>query len=169
MKIVNNFLEILDKKTPLLRSMDVISEQALRVLRLFGNTTATRVTTTVGAEQEYFLIDKALYDQRKDLMFAGRTLFGAKAPKGQELEDHYFGNIKERVSAYMKDLDEELWKLGIPSTTKHNEVAPAQHEMAPIYTTSNVAADQNALGSFTGCQLILCVLPDSEVLRVLFL
>ncbi len=137
--------EILDKKTPLLRSMDVISEQALRVLRLFGNTTATRVTTTVGAEQEYFLIDKALYDQRKDLMFAGRTLFGAKAPKGQELEDHYFGNIKERVSAYMKDLDEELWKLGIPSTTKHNEVAPAQHEMAPIYTTSNVAADQNAL------------------------
>lgn len=137
--------EILDKKTPLLRSMDVISEQALRVLRLFGNTTATRVTTTVGAEQEYFLIDKSLYDQRKDLMFAGRTLFGAKAPKGQELEDHYFGNIKERVSAYMKDLDEELWKLGIPSTTKHNEVAPAQHEMAPIYTTSNVAADQNAL------------------------
>ncbi|MBQ5317704.1 MAG: glutamine synthetase III [Oscillospiraceae bacterium] len=137
--------EILDKKTPLLRSMDVISDQALRVLRLFGNTTATRVTTTVGAEQEYFLIDKSLYDQRKDLMFAGRTLFGAKAPKGQELEDHYFGNIKERVSAYMKDLDEELWKLGIPSTTKHNEVAPAQHEMAPIYTTSNVAADQNAL------------------------
>jgi len=137
--------EILDKKTPLLRSMDVISEQALRVLRLFGNTTATRVTTTVGAEQEYFLIDKSLYDQRKDLMFAGRTLFGAKAPKGQELEDHYFGNIKERVSAYMKDLDEELWKLGMPSTTKHNEVAPAQHEMAPIYTTSNVAADQNAL------------------------
>lgn len=137
--------EILDKKTPLLRSMDVISEQALRVLRLFGNTTATRVMTTVGAEQEYFLIDKKLYDQRKDLMFTGRTLFGAKAPKGQELEDHYFGNIKERVSAYMKDLDEELWKLGILSTTKHNEVAPAQHEMAPIFTTSNVAADQNAL------------------------
>ncbi len=137
--------EVLDKKTPLLRSMDVISEQALRVLRLFGNTTATRVTTTVGAEQEYFLIDKTLYDQRKDLMFTGRTLFGAKAPKGQELEDHYFGNIKERVSAYMKELDEELWKIGILSTTKHNEAAPAQHEMAPIFTTSNVAADQNAL------------------------
>lgn len=137
--------EILDKKTPLLRSMDVISEQALRVLRLFGNTTATRVTTTVGPEQEYFLIDKKLYDQRKDLMITGRTLFGAKAPKGQELEDHYFGNIKERVSSYMKDLDEELWKLGILSKTKHNEVAPAQHEMAPIFTTSNVAADQNAL------------------------
>ena len=137
--------EILDKKTPLLRSMDVISEQALRVLRLFGNTTATRVTTTVGPEQEYFLVDKKLYDQRKDLILTGRTLFGAKAPKGQELEDHYFGNIKERVSAYMKDLDEELWKLGILSKTKHNEVAPAQHEMAPIFTTSNVAADQNAL------------------------
>ena len=137
--------EILDKKTPLLRSMDVVSEQALRVLRLFGNTTATRVTTTVGPEQEYFLIDKKLYDQRKDLLLTGRTLFGAKAPKGQELEDHYFGNIKERVSAYMKDLDEELWKLGILSKTKHNEVAPAQHELAPIFTTSNVAADQNAL------------------------
>lgn len=137
--------EILDKKTPLLRSMDVISEQAIRVLRLFGNTTATRATTTVGAEQEYFLVDKKLYDKRKDLIFTGRTLFGAKAPKGQELEDHYFGNIKERVAAYMKDLDEELWKLGIPSKTKHNEVAPAQHEMAPVFTTSNVAADQNAL------------------------
>lgn len=137
--------EILDKKTPLLRSMDVISEQALRILRLFGNTTATRVTTTVGPEQEYFLVDKALYDQRKDLIFTGRTLFGAKAPKGQELEDHYFGNIKTRVQAYMKDLDEELWKLGILAKTEHNEVAPAQHELAPIFTTSNVAADHNAL------------------------
>ncbi len=137
--------EILDKKTPLLRSMEILSEQALRVLRLFGNTTATRVTTTVGPEQEYFLIDKKLYDQREDLILTGRTLFGAKAPKGQELEDHYFGNIKTRISEYMKDLDEELWKLGILSKTKHNEVAPAQHEMAPIFTTSNVAADQNAL------------------------
>ncbi|MGN1088772.1 MAG: glutamine synthetase III, partial [Huintestinicola sp.] len=136
--------EILDKKTPLLRSMEVISEQAVRVLKLFGSN-ATRVTTTVGPEQEYFLVDKALYDQRKDLMFTGRTLFGAKAPKGQELEDHYFGNIKTRVHEYMKDLDEELWKLGILSKTEHNEVAPAQHEMAPIFTTSNVASDQNAL------------------------
>jgi glutamine synthetase len=137
--------EILDKKTPLLRSMDVISEQALRILRLFGNTTATRVTTTVGPEQEYFLVDKELYDQRRDLIFANRTLFGAKAPKGQELEDHYFGNIKERVSDYMHDLDRELWKLGIFAKTKHNEVAPAQHELAPIFTASNIAADQNAL------------------------
>lgn len=137
--------EILDKKTPLLRSMDVISEQAIRILRLFGNTTATRVTTTVGPEQEYFLIDKKLYDQRKDLIFTGRTLYGAKAPKGQELEDHYFGNIKTRVQEYMRDLDEELWKLGILAKTEHNEVAPAQHELAPIFTTSNVAADHNAL------------------------
>jgi glutamine synthetase len=137
--------EILDKKTPLLRSMDVISEQALRILRLFGNTTARRVITTVGPEQEYFLVDKKLYDQRRDLIFAGRTLFGAKAPKGQELEDHYFGAIKERVSCYMKDLDKELWKLGIYAKTKHNEVAPAQHEFAPIFTASNIAADQNAL------------------------
>lgn len=137
--------EILDKKTPLLRSMDVISEQSIRVLRLFGNTTATRATTTVGPEQEYFLVDKKLHDMRRDLMLTGRTLFGAKAPKGQELEDHYFGNIKDRVSAYMKDLDEELWKLGILAKTKHNEVAPAQHELAPIFTTSNIAADQNAL------------------------
>ncbi|MDR0946681.1 MAG: glutamine synthetase III [Ruminococcus sp.] len=137
--------EILDKKTPLLRSMDVISEQALRVLRLFGDTTATRVTTTVGPEQEYFLIDKTLYDMRKDLIFANRTLYGAKAPKGQELEDHYFGNIKQRVSDYMKDLDKALWELGIYAKTKHNEVAPAQHELAPIFTSSNIAADQNAL------------------------
>ncbi len=136
--------EILDKKTPLLRSMEVISEQAVRVLRLFGSS-ATRVITTVGAEQEYFLVDKKLYDCRKDLMYTGRTLFGAKAPKGQELEDHYFGNIKSRVLDYMKELDEELWKLGILSKTEHNEAAPAQHEMAPIFTTSNVAADQNAL------------------------
>jgi glutamine synthetase len=125
--------------------MDVISEQALRILRLFGNTTARRVLTTVGPEQEYFLVDKKLYDKRRDLIFAGRTLFGAKAPKGQELEDHYFGAIKERVSCYMKDLDKELWKLGIYAKTKHNEVAPAQHEFAPIFTASNIAADQNAL------------------------
>ncbi|MBQ4226558.1 MAG: glutamine synthetase III [Oscillospiraceae bacterium] len=137
--------EILDKKTPLLRSMDVISEQAMRVLRLFGDTAATRVITTVGPEQEYFLVDKELYDQREDLIFAGRTLFGAKAPKGQELEDHYFGNIKTRVQSYMKELDEELWKLGIFAKTEHNEVAPAQHELAPIYTTANVASDHNAL------------------------
>ena len=136
--------EILDKKTPLLRSMEVLSEQALRILKLFGSD-ATRVNTTVGPEQEYFLIDKKLYDQRKDIMFTGRTLFGAKAPRGQELDDHYYGNIKQRVHEYMKDLDEELWKLGICAKTEHNEVAPAQHELAPIFTTSNVAADQNAL------------------------
>ncbi|MEG0614845.1 MAG: glutamine synthetase III, partial [Oscillospiraceae bacterium] len=137
--------EVLDKKTPLLRSMEVINEQALRILRLFGNTTATRVTTTCGPEQEYFLVDKKLYDQRKDLIFAGRTLFGAKPPKGQELEDHYFGNLKQRVSDYMKELDEELWKLGVYAKTKHNEAAPAQHELAPIFTTSNIAADHNQL------------------------
>ncbi|MGN0655140.1 MAG: glutamine synthetase III [Oscillospiraceae bacterium] len=137
--------EVLDKKTPLLRSMEVISEQALRILRLFGNTTATRVNTTVGAEQEYFLVDKAAYDKRKDLIFAGRTLFGAKAPKGQEMDDHYFGSLKDRVSEYMKELDCELWKLGVLSKTKHNEAAPAQHELAPIFTTANIAADQNQL------------------------
>ncbi len=137
--------EILDKKTPLLRSMEVLNEQALRVLRLFGNTTATRVTTTVGPEQEYFLVDKKYYDQREDLIITGRTLFGAKPPKGQELEDHYFGNIKQRVSDFMKELDRELWKLGIYAKTKHNEVAPAQHELAPIFTTSNVASDHNQL------------------------
>lgn len=137
--------EILDKKTPLLRSMEVVNEQALRILKLFGNTTATRVTTTVGPEQEYFLVDKKYYDQRKDLILTGRTLFGAMAPKGQELEDHYFGNIKQRVSDFMKDLDCELWKLGIYAKTKHNEVAPAQHELAPIFTTSNIAADHNQL------------------------
>lgn len=137
--------EVLDKKTPLLRSMEVISQQALRILRLFGNTKATRVTTTVGPEQEYFLVDKSLYDQREDLIMTGRTLFGAKAPKGQELEDHYFGNIKQRVSDFMKDLDKELWKLGVFAKTKHNEVAPAQHELAPVFTTSNISADQNQL------------------------
>ena len=137
--------EILDKKTPLLRSMEIVNEQALRILRLFGNTKATRVTTTVGPEQEYFLVDKKYYDQREDLMLTGRTLFGAMAPKGQEMEDHYFGNIKQRVSDYMKDLDCELWKLGIYAKTKHNEVAPAQHELAPIFTTSNIASDHNQL------------------------
>lgn len=137
--------EILDKKTPLLRSMDVLSQQALRILRLFGNTEATRVTTTVGPEQEYFLIDKKYFDAREDLVITGRTLFGAKPPKGQELEDHYYGNIKQRVSDYMKDLDEELWKLGIYAKTKHNEVAPSQHELAPVFTTSNIAADHNQL------------------------
>ena len=136
--------EVLDKKTPLLRSMEVISEQAVRVLKLFGSN-ATRVTTTVGPEQEYFLVDKKLYDQRKDLIYTGRTLFGAKAPKGQELEDHYFGNIKDRVHEYMTDLDEELWKLGIYSKTEHNEVAPAQHECAPIFESANLAADHNQL------------------------
>lgn len=137
--------EILDKKTPLLRSMDAINREALRVLRLFGNTDAKRVTTTVGPEQEYFLIDKKYFDMREDLLYCGRTLFGAKPPKGQELEDHYFGAIKPRIAAYMKDLDEELWKLGILAKTKHNEVAPAQHELAPIFTTSNVATDHNQL------------------------
>ena len=137
--------EVLDKKTPLLRSMEDISEQALRVLRLFGNTSARRVITTVGPEQEYFLIDKKYYEARKDLIFTGRTLFGSKPPKGQELDDHYFGIIKPRVSAFMKELDEELWKLGIYAKTKHNEVAPAQHELAPIFTTTNIASDHNQL------------------------
>ncbi len=137
--------EVLDKKTPLLKSMEALSAQALRILRLFGNTSAKRVNATVGAEQEYFLIDRKMYDARRDLVFTGRTLFGAKPPKGQELEDHYFGAIKTRVSAYMKDLDEELWKLGILAKTKHNEVAPSQHELAPIFTSTNVASDQNQL------------------------
>ncbi len=137
--------EVLDKKTPLLRSMEALNKQSLRILKILGNTTATRVTTTVGPEQEYFLVDRELYKKRKDLIFTGRTLFGVKPPKGQELEDHYFGNIKERVSAYMKDLDTELWKLGISAKTKHNEVAPAQHELAPIFNTSNVATDHNQL------------------------
>ncbi len=137
--------EALDKKTPLLRSMEALSEQALRIVRLFGNTEATKVTASVGPEQEYFLVDKDLFFQRKDLMFAGRTLFGAPAPKGQEMEDHYFGVIKERVGAYMKDLNEELWKLGVTAKTQHNEVAPAQHELAPIYETANIAVDHNQL------------------------
>ena len=137
--------EALDKKTPLLRSMEAISEQALRIVRLFGNTEAKKVTPSVGAEQEYFLVDKDLYLQRKDLMFAGRTLFGALPPKGQEMEDHYFGVIKERVGAYMKDLNEELWKLGVTAKTQHNEAAPAQHELAPIYETANIAVDHNQL------------------------
>ena len=137
--------EVLDKKTPLLRSMAVLNEQALRILRLFGNKTVKHVHTTVGAEQEYFLIDRKMYDARKDLVFSGRTLFGAKPPKGQELEDHYFGPIKLRVSAFMRDLDVELWKLGILAKTKHNEVAPSQHELAPIFTVTNVASDQNQL------------------------
>ena len=137
--------EVLDKKTPLLKSMRALNKQALRILRLFGNTTAKRVYPTVGAEQEYFLIDRKMYDARKDLVFSGRTLFGAKSPKGQELEDHYFGPIKKRVSDFMHDLDIELWKLGILAKTKHNEVAPAQHELAPIFTITNVASDQNQL------------------------
>ncbi len=136
--------EALDKKTPLLRSMDALNKQVMRILHLFG-TPANRVNTTVGPEQEYFLIDEAMYKKRKDLVYTGRTLFGAKPPKGQELEDHYFGVIKPRVSAYMKDLDEELWKLGILAKTKHNEAAPAQHELAPIFTTGNVATDGNQL------------------------
>ena len=137
--------EVLDKKTPLLRSMEALSTQAVRILRLFGDTTTKRVNTTVGPEQEYFLVDKKLYDQRPDLIFTGRTLFGARAPKGQELEDHYFGAIKPRIAAFMKELDEELWKLGILSKTKHNEVAPAQHELAPIFSATNVATDHNQL------------------------
>ena len=137
--------EALDKKTPLLRSMEALSKQAMRVLRLFGNNTAKRVITTVGPEQEYFIIDKEMYDKRKDLIYTGRTLFGAKPPKGQELEDHYFGTLKDRISAFMKDLDEELWKLGVSAKTKHNEVAPAQHELAPIFSTTNIATDHNQL------------------------
>ena len=137
--------EALDKKTPLLRSMELINKQALRILRLFGKLDVTRVNTTVGPEQEYFLIDRKLYEKRPDLKFCGRTLFGAKPPKGQELEDHYFGAIKPRVAAYMQDLDEELWKLGILAKTEHNEVAPAQHELAPIYTNTNTATDHNQL------------------------
>ena len=137
--------EVLDKKTPLLRSMERINTEAVKILHLLGKENVTRVTTTVGPEQEYFLIDKDAYDQREDLIYTGRTLFGAKAPKGQELDDHYFGAIKTRVAAYMKDLDEELWKLGILAKTKHNEVATSQHELAPIFTTTNIATDHNEL------------------------
>lgn len=137
--------EVLDKKTPLLRSMERMNTEAVKILHLLGKDDVTRVTTTVGPEQEYFLIDKDAYDQREDLIYTGRTLFGAKAPKGQELDDHYFGAIKTRVATYMKDLDEELWKLGILAKTKHNEVAPSQHELAPIFTTTNIATDHNEL------------------------
>jgi len=137
--------EALDKKTPLLRSMDTLNKEAVKILRLLGNTDVKHINTTVGPEQEYFLVDKDLYNKRKDLIFCGRTLVGAPAPKGQEMEDHYFGTLKPRVSAYMHDLDEELWKLGIPAKTKHNEVAPTQHELAPVFDTTNVAVDHNQL------------------------
>ena len=137
--------EALDKKTPLLRSMEEINTQALRILRLFGNKEVKHVWTTVGAEQEYFLVDRDLYNQRKDLIFCKRTLFGAPAPKGQEMDDHYFGAIKPRISAFMKELNEELWKLGVYARTEHNEAAPAQHELAPIYATTNLATDQNQI------------------------
>ena len=137
--------EALDKKTPLLRSMDTLNKEAVKILRLLGNTEVKHINTTVGPEQEYFLVDKDLYNKRKDLIFCGRTLIGAPAPKGQEMEDHYFGTLKPRVSAYMHDLDEELWKLGIPAKTKHNEVTPAQHELAPVFDTTNVAVDHNQL------------------------
>ena len=137
--------EALDKKTPLLRSMEALNKQALRILKLFGHDDVRRVTSSVGPEQEYFLIDKAMYDKRRDLIYTGRTLFGARPPKGQELGDHYFGSIKPRVAAYMEELNEELWKLGILAKTEHNEVAPAQHELAPIYTTTNIATDHNQL------------------------
>ncbi|MDY5023216.1 MAG: glutamine synthetase III [Blautia sp.] len=137
--------EALDKKTPLLRSMEALNKEAVRILHLLGNTSVKHVSTTVGPEQEYFLVDKELYKERKDLVFCGRTLIGAPAPKGQEMEDHYFGALKPRISAYMHELDEELWKLGIPAKTKHNEVAPAQHELAPVFDTTNVAVDHNQL------------------------
>ena len=137
--------EALDKKTPLLRSMEALNKQALRILRLFGDKNVRRVLTTVGPEQEYFLIDKEVYLKRPDLIYTGRTLFGARPPKGQELDDHYFGSIKQRVSAFMRELDEELWKLGVLAKTKHNEVAPAQHELAPVFTTTNIATDHNQL------------------------
>ena len=137
--------EALDKKTPLLRSMEALSKEACKVLHLLGKDDVTGVSTTVGPEQEYFLIDKEDYKKRKDLIFTGRTLLGALPPKGQEMEDHYFGALKPRVAAYMQDLDEELWKLGIPAKTKHNEVAPSQHELAPVFDTANVAVDHNQL------------------------
>ncbi len=137
--------EALDKKTPLLRSMEAINKQTLRILKLFGNNDVTAIKTTVGCEQEYFLVDRSLNDKRKDLIFTGRTLFGSKAPKGQELDDHYFGSVKPRVAAFMRELNDELWKLGVYAKTEHNEVAPAQHELAPIFTTANIAADHNQL------------------------
>ncbi|MDO4535026.1 MAG: glutamine synthetase III [Clostridium perfringens] len=137
--------EALDKKTPLLRSMETISNEAMRVLKALGNTTATKVITTVGGEQEYFIVDKKLYDKRKDLILTGRTLFGAMAPKGQEMDDHYFGTLKERISKYMAEVDLELWKLGVSAKTEHNEVAPGQHELAPVFATTNIATDHNQL------------------------
>mgnify|MGYP000119843277 CR=1 FL=1 len=137
--------EALDQKTPLLRSMEAINDQALRLLRLFGNTTSKKVTPSVGPEQEYFIVDREKYLQRKDLIFTGRTLFGAMPPKGQEMDDHYFGAIRERIAAYMRDVNKELWKLGVSAKTQHNEVAPAQHELAPIYAECNVAVDHNQL------------------------
>ena len=137
--------EALDQKTPLLRSMQAINEQSLRLLRLFGNTTAKKVTPSVGAEQEYFLVDAEKFEQRKDLIYAGRTLFGAMPPKGQEMDDHYFGTIRQRIAGFMKDVNIELWKVGVASKTQHNEVAPAQHELAPIYGEANVAVDHNHL------------------------
>ena len=137
--------DALDQKTPLLRSMQALNKQALRILRLFGNTEVKCVRTSVGPEQEYFLVDKEMFEKRKDLLFCGRTLFGSKAPKGQEMDDHYFGVIKPRVAAFMADLNEELWKLGVLAKTEHNEVAPAQHELAPIYTTTNIATDHNQI------------------------
>ena len=137
--------EALDQKTPLLRSMEAINEQSLRLLRLFGNTTSKKVTPSVGPEQEYFIVDREKYLQRKDLIFTGRTLFGAMPPKGQEMDDHYFGSIRERIAAYMKDVNKELWKLGVSAKTQHNEVAPAQHELAPIYAEANIAVDHNQL------------------------
>ena len=137
--------EALDQKTPLLRSMEAINKQSLRLIRLFGNTTSRRVTPSVGAEQEYFIIDREKYLKRKDLVFAGRTLFGAMPPKGQELDDHYFGVIRDRIMDFMRDVNEELWKLGVSAKTQHNEVAPAQHELAPIYAQCNVAVDHNQL------------------------
>ena len=137
--------ESLDKKTPLLRSMQAINDQALRLVRLFGNNTAKKVTVSVGAEQEYFLVDREKYLKRKDLIFTGRTLFGAMPPKGQEMEDHYFGAIRPRIAGFMKEVNEELWKLGVPAKTQHNEVAPAQHELACVYTEANVSVDNNQL------------------------
>ena len=147
--------EALDQKTPLLRSMEAINTEALRLLRLFGNTTSRRVTPSVGPEQEYFLVDKAKYLQRKDLIYTGRTLFGAMPPKGQELDDHYFGNIRQRIAAFMKEVNEELWKLGVTAKTQHNEVAPAQHELAPIYAECNVAVDHNQIGMKT-LKMVAC-------------
>ncbi len=163
--------EALDKKTPLLRSMSAVSQQSLRVLRALGNKTVKKVTANIGAEQEYFLVDKKFFEQRLDLIVAGRTLFGAPAPKGQEMEDHYFGQIKDRVADFMKDLDKELWKLGIASTTKHNEVAPSQFEMAPIFTTANIAADHNQLVMETLQKVairrgLVCLLHEKPYARV---